>query len=140
MKYSSYISGKFYTFSDILDYARCTENFSIFCYWAFIIFISKTFSHENGDHKIEYSISTWHTELESSCLSCVCLKPLQFETIHFFWKWIMVLKGPITTFLFLFFSLKTIPCTIQGQDGIMSCQVWHRYAINKIYFFFRYTC
>ena len=42
------------------------------------------FSHENGNHKIEYTISTWHTELESSCRSCVRLKPLQFETTHFF--------------------------------------------------------
>ena len=133
------ISGKFYTFSDILDYARCTENFSIFCYWAFIIFISKTFSHENGDHKIEYSISTWYWAWK--LLSFM----REFEAIAI-WFHTLFLKMDhgmerTNNHIFIFiFQPKTIPCTIQGQDGIMSCQVWHRYAINKIFFFCRYTC
>ena len=92
------------------------------------------FSHENGNHKIEYTISTWHTELESSCRSCMRLKPLQFETTHIFLKMdddiARSLNEPITTFLFLFCSRETIPCTTQGQDGIMSCQVWLRYVLH----------
>ena len=92
------------------------------------------FSHENGNHKIEYTISTWHTELESSCRSCVRLKPLQFETTHYFLKMdddiARSLNEPITTFLFLFCSREMIPCTTQGQDGIMSCQVWLRYVLH----------
>ena len=109
-------------------------NFPIFCHWAFIIFISKTSfptKMETIKLNIPFLLDTLSLKalVVNVCVWSHCnLKP------HTFLKMdddiARSLNEPITTFLFLFCSREMIPCTTQGQDGIMSCQVWLRYVLH----------
>ena len=111
--------------------------FQFLLYWAFIIMISKTFSHENGDHKIEYSVSTWHTKLESLLVSPIMWTFSSAIWNHTFLKKDHAIEG-FNNHIFIFiFQPRSDPMydTRSRWHNVMPSMTQVSFFINKVIIF-----